>query len=192
MNMKHICMLLTALLLAPLAAMQAVDAPKLLLPDWNPKTAADKVLSSLTKVTAPQTKGAHDAEFVCLGGRAYVVSEVNDLKGGEDGGWPFIYSTMSIVNLKTLKTDRVIDFAKGEQAFANETLPVGACWVPRIIQKDPNTLRCYFVSQDPGKRMSQMWYRDYDLSQTPSLPDARPRSNRFRCGGRESNFLAVQ
>jgi len=27
--------------------------------------------------------------------------------------------------------------------------------------------------------------------QTPSLPDARPRSDRFRCGGRESNFLAA-
>jgi len=26
---------------------------------------------------------------------------------------------------------------------------------------------------------------------TPSLPDARPRSDRFRCGGRESKFLAV-
>ena len=29
------------------------------------------------------------------------------------------------------------------------------------------------------------------VEQTPSLPDARPRSDRFRCGGRESNFLAV-
>jgi hypothetical protein len=28
--------------------------------------------------------------------------------------------------------------------------------------------------------------------QTPSLPDARPRSDRFRCGGRESNFLAAR
>jgi hypothetical protein len=28
--------------------------------------------------------------------------------------------------------------------------------------------------------------------QTPSLPDARPRSDRFRCGGRESNFLAAK
>lgn len=27
--------------------------------------------------------------------------------------------------------------------------------------------------------------------QTPSLPDARPRSNTFRCGGRDNNFLAV-
>jgi hypothetical protein len=26
--------------------------------------------------------------------------------------------------------------------------------------------------------------------QTPSLPDARPHSDRFRCGGRESEFLA--
>ena len=28
--------------------------------------------------------------------------------------------------------------------------------------------------------------------QTPSLPDARPHSDRFRCGGRESEFLAVK
>ena len=28
--------------------------------------------------------------------------------------------------------------------------------------------------------------------QTSSLPDARPRSDRFRCGGRESNFLAAK
>jgi len=26
---------------------------------------------------------------------------------------------------------------------------------------------------------------------TPSFPDARPRSDRFRCGGRERNFLAA-
>ena len=85
------------------------------------------MLTSLVKVTAPQVKGAHDAEFVCVGEHAYVVSEVNDLKEGEDGAWPFIYSTLSIVNLKTLETQQVIDFAKGEQAFANETLrPVPA------------------------------------------------------------------
>jgi len=27
---------------------------------------------------------------------------------------------------------------------------------------------------------------------TPSLPDARPRSDRFRCGGREGKFLLTQ
>ncbi|MEI6714801.1 MAG: sialidase family protein [Verrucomicrobiota bacterium] len=131
---------------------------------WDPKTEGDKVLKTLVNTSAPQVKGAHDAEFVCVGERAYVVAEVNDLKGGENGSWPFIYSTLSIVNLKTLKTERIIDLAKGEQAFANETLPVGACWVPRILQKDPNTLRCYFVSQDPGRRQSLMWYRDFDLN----------------------------
>lgn len=35
--------------------------------------------------------------------------------------------------------------------------------MPRIIQKDEHTLRCYFTSEDPGKRQSQMWYRDFDL-----------------------------
>jgi hypothetical protein len=147
-----------------------LNKPTILPANWNPKAAADKVMAGLVKVTAPQVKGAHDAEFVCVGDRAYVVSEVNDLKGGEDGGWPFIYSTLSIVNLETLKTERVIDFAKGEQTFANETLPVGACWVPRIIQKDANALRCYFVSQDPGKRQSQMWYRDFDLGRDEFAP----------------------
>jgi len=147
-----------------------LDKPTILHANWNPKAAADKVIAGLVKVTAPQVKGAHDAEFVCVGERAYVVSEVNDLKGGEDGGWPFIYSTLSIVNLKTLKTERVIDFAKGEHEFANEALPSGACWVPRILQKDAQTLRCYFVSQAPGQRQSQMWYRDFDLNRNEFAP----------------------
>ncbi|MBT4816526.1 MAG: exo-alpha-sialidase [Lentisphaerae bacterium] len=141
-----------------------LDRPPLLPANWDPALAGDAVMQRLVKVTAPQVKGAHDAEFVCMGDRAYVVSEANDLMAGENGDWPFIYSTLSIVNLKTLETERVIDFAKGEQAFANETLPPGACWVPRIIQKDPQTLRCYFVSQAPARRQSQMWYRDFDLS----------------------------
>jgi hypothetical protein len=34
-------------------------------------------------------------------------------------------------------------------------------------------------------------YIKLSAQQTPSLPDARPRSDRFRCGGRESNFLAA-
>ena len=147
-----------------------LDKPPLLPANWDAALAGDVVMQRLVKVTAPGVKGAHDAEFVCAGDRAYVVSEVNDLKGGEDGSWPFIYSTLSIVNLETLKTERVIDFAKGEQAFANETLPVGACWVPRILQKDAKTLRCYFVSQDPGKRQSQMWYRDFDLGRNEFAP----------------------
>ena len=33
--------------------------------------------------------------------------------------------------------------------------------------------------------------RGSSQSHTPSHPDASPRSDRFRCGGRESNFLAA-
>jgi len=140
-----------------------VSAQNLLPPSWDAALAGDIVMQRLVNTSAPQVKGAHDAEFVCVADRAYIVTEANDVKAGESAGWPFIYATLSIVNLKTLKLEKVIDFAKGEQAFENETLPVGACFVPRIIQKDAGTLRCYFTSEDPGKRQSQMWYRDFDL-----------------------------
>lgn len=138
-------------------------AQSLLPAGWDPALAGDLVMQRLVNTSAPRVKGAHDAEFVCVGDRAYVVAEANDEKAGESAGWPFIYATMSIVNLKTLKLERVIDFAKSEQAFENEMLPVGACFVPRILQKDAGTLRCYFTSEDPGKRQSQLWYRDFDL-----------------------------
>jgi len=147
----------------PQPAGRAAEIPKLLPTGWNPKAAADEVLARLVRVSAPHVKGAHDAEFVCVGDRAYVVAEVNDQRGGEGADWPFIYATMSIVNLKTLHVEKVVDIAKSEQVFANETLPAGACFVPRIIQKDAGTLRCYFASEAPGKRQSQTWYRDFDL-----------------------------
>ncbi|MCP5560774.1 MAG: exo-alpha-sialidase [Verrucomicrobiaceae bacterium] len=140
-----------------------LDKPKLLPAEWDPALAGDIVMQRLVNTSAPRVKGAHDAEFVCVGDRAYIVTEANDVKAGESAGWPFIYATLSIVNLKTLALEQVIDFAKGEQVFENETLPVGACFVPRILQKDDGTLRCYFTSEDPGKRQSQMWYRDFDL-----------------------------
>jgi len=130
---------------------------------WDPALAGDEVMARLINTSAPRVKGAHDAEFVCVGDRAYIVTEANDVKAGESASWPYIYATMSIVNLKTLAVEKVIDFARGEQVFANETLPVGACFVPRIIQKDAKTLRCYFTSEQPGKRQSQMWHIDFNL-----------------------------
>jgi hypothetical protein len=132
-------------------------------PRWDPALAGDVVMERLVNTSAPRVKGVHDAEFVCVGDRAYVVAEANDKKAGESADWPFIYATMSVVSLKTLKVEKVIDFARGEQRFENETLPPGACFVPRIIRKDANTVRCYFTSEGPGKRQSQMWYRDFDL-----------------------------
>jgi hypothetical protein len=162
--MMKVLLSLFALMVPP------VSAQSLLPTNWDPALAGDIVMQRLINTSAPQVKGAHDAEFVCVGDKAYLVNEANDVKAGESAGWPFIYATLSIVNLKTLKLETVIDFAKSEQAFENVTLPIGACFVPRIIQKDANTLRCYFTSEDPGKRQSQMWFRDFEVNSGEFMP----------------------
>ena len=174
--MKLTLPLFAALLLTPLAALHAADepdtdkpsatrheTPSLVPAGWNPALAGDEVLQRLINVTPAGVKGAHDAEFVCVGDQAYVVKEANDTQSGESAFWPDVYCTLSIVNLKKLKLEDVVVLARGEQKFENVTLPVGACFVPRILQKDDVTLRCYFASEQPGQRQSQTWYRDFDL-----------------------------
>jgi hypothetical protein len=141
----------------------AVNAETLVPDSWDPALAGDLVMERLVSVTAAQVKGAHDAEMAIAGRHAYIVAEVNDVKPGEGAGWPEIYSSMSVVNLDTLKVEKVLSIARSEQAFENVTLPVGACFVPRILQKDEGTLRCYFASEQPDKRQAQTWYRDFDL-----------------------------
>jgi hypothetical protein len=158
-----ICLIFSTLLCVQLAAL-AEPLPKLLPAGWDAKQAADKVLAGLVCVTAPQVKGAHDAEMAIVGGRAYVVAEVNDRRAGESAGWPEIYSALSIVNLQTLAVEKVIPFARSEQVFENVTLPRGACFVPRILQKAAATLRCYFAVEHPGKGQAQTWYLDFDLA----------------------------
>ncbi|MCB1093531.1 MAG: exo-alpha-sialidase, partial [Verrucomicrobiae bacterium] len=100
----------------------------------------------------------------------------------ESAGWPEIYATLSIVRLDPLMLETVIPIARSEQRFANETLPVGACFVPRILQKDSGTLRCYFTSEDPGKRQSQLWYRDFDLK-TAQFADTIHRAKLMTAAG---------
>ncbi|MBK9389157.1 MAG: hypothetical protein IPN68_02810 [Bacteroidetes bacterium] len=140
-----------------------LESPKLLPPAWNPKQAADKVMADLIKVTSPQVKGAHDASVAIEGDHAYIVSMVNDIRPSENAEWPFIYLTLSVVNINTLTVEKIIPFAKGEQIYSNDTLPTGACFVPRIIRKEEKKLRCYFASEEPGKRQSQVWFIDFDL-----------------------------
>ena len=163
-NRIPILSLAVALTVSPVVAQTLIPA------GWDPALARDLVMDPLITVTAPQVKGAHDAEMVIIGDRAYVVAEVNDVRAGESAGWPEIYATLSMVRLNPLELEAVIPIAKGEQVFENETLPVGACFVPRILQKDEKTLRCYFTSEDPGKRQSQMWYRDFDLKSGAFAP----------------------
>lgn len=149
---------------APVGSSTNPEAP-LLPADWNPKQAGDRVLAGLIKVTASQVRGAHDSELVIVGDHAFIVAEVNDDRAGEAASWPGVYVALSVVNLSTMKLGQVIPFARGGQAFENETLPEGACFVPRIIQKDANTLRCYFASEQPGVRQSQLWFIDFDRQQ---------------------------
>ncbi|MCB1227727.1 MAG: exo-alpha-sialidase [Verrucomicrobiales bacterium] len=164
--LRHLLRPLTSLFFVPCL----LAAAPLLPADWDPALAGDAVLRRLINTSAPQVQGAHDAEFVCVGDRAYIVAEANNEKAGESAGWPIIYATLSIVDLTSLKVEKTIDFAASQQAFENTQLPVGACFVPRILQKDATTLRCFFTSEDPGKRQSQMWYRDFDLSSGEFAP----------------------
>lgn len=131
--------------------------------DWNPKDAGDQVLNGLIKISRPEMKGAHDAEFRIVAGKAYAVYLANDIQPGEAAQWPFVYCALSIIDIASETVEKTIVFAASEKAYENETLPTGACFVPRIIQKDPETLRCFFASEEPEVRQSQMWYVDYDL-----------------------------
>lgn len=131
---------------------------------WDPKAAGDRVLAGLVNTTTPQVKGAHDAAMVITGGKAYIVAEANDVRPGESADWPEVYVTLSVVDVKSQQVEKQMDFAKSGQVFANVTLPVGACFVPRILQKDARTLRCYFASEAPRQRQAQTWYLDFDLT----------------------------
>lgn len=151
------------LLAALLAPMPAACADRLLPAGWNPKLEADQILARLVNVCAPEVKGAHDSDFTVVNGRAYVVYMANDKQPGEAATWPFIYDALSIVNLETLAVEKIIPFAASGQAYANATLPEGACFVPRVFRMSDRTLRCFFASEHPGRRDAQTWYIDFDV-----------------------------
>lgn len=130
---------------------------------WNPKVRAQEILARMTRVTADNVKGAHDAQMVIAGGKAYIVYEANDVRPGESGEWPYVYSAMSIVDIRENKLLSVLEVARSGQVYTNETLKPGACFVPRILIKDPTTLRVFFASMEPGVRQDETWYIDFDL-----------------------------
>ncbi|MCX7399730.1 MAG: sialidase family protein [Planctomycetales bacterium] len=138
-----------------------LDKPSLLPANWDAAIAGDTVMQRLIKVTAPQVKGAHDAEFVCIGERAYIVEHDNNVAPGHGAG-AAMYCVLTVVNLKTLAVEKTIPMAQAGQAFANVTLPEAQVFVPRIIRKDDHTLRTYFCSQ-PSKEQAVTWFRDFDL-----------------------------
>jgi predicted neuraminidase len=137
----------------------SLDDLKLVPKDWDAALAGDEVMKRLVKVTAPQVKGAHDAEFVCVGDRAYIVEHDNDVAPGHGAG-AAMYCVLTVVNLQTLQVEKTHLLAKAGQAYANVTLPESQVFVPRIIRKDEQTLRTYFCSKSEHE---QTWYRDFDL-----------------------------
>lgn len=168
--MKPLAHFFPCALFTLLGALHAAPS-SLLPPGWDPKRAGDAALATLIKVTAPQAEGAHDADLVLVGERAYVVEHDNDLKPGHGAG-NAQYCVLTVLNVRTMSVERVVPMAKSAQAFANETLPVGACFVPRIIPLNASTLRCFFASEDQsGKRQSQIWYRDFDVASLTFAPD---------------------
>jgi hypothetical protein len=146
----------------PVIHLKEKDASDSILPkDWDPVLAADRVMSNLMRVTASHVKGAHDAEFVCVGEHAYIVEHDNDVQPGHAAG-DHQYCVLTIVNMSTMVTEQVIPFARSEQVFDNFVLPKGMCFVPRILQINDRTLRCFFASQ-PAESEAQTWYRDFYL-----------------------------
>ena len=161
--MKHTPTFFAALLFSSFAGLHAADASKFVPPGWDPKAAADKVLASLIKVTAPEVKGAHGAKLTLVGDRAYVAALADNTTPGETHDRDSIYSALSVVNLKTVTVEAFLTTAKSGQAFTNETLPRGACYASGPLRLNDHTLRCFFCSEQPGRGQSQMYYRDFDL-----------------------------
>jgi len=138
-----------------------VAAQRLVPEGWEPALAGDLVMERLLRVSAPQVKGAHDAEFVCVGERAYIVEHDNDVQPGHGAG-AAMYCVLTVVNLKTFTVEKTHLLSKAGQVYSNTTLSNSQVFVPRIIRKDENTLRTYFCSQ-PSKEQAVTWYRDFDL-----------------------------
>lgn len=124
---------------------------------------SNKILDNAINITENPIKGAHDADFVIADNKAFIVYEANDIQAGENSRWHYQYVIMAVVDINTRQILCTYRFAESEMKYRNEKLPVGACFVPRIIQKDSETLRCFFVSENPGNRESQTWYIDFKL-----------------------------
>lgn len=129
--------------------------------NYDPVCAADQVLCSMVKVNARQVRGIHDAHMAILDGKAYIVYEANDRQPGENHRWEYIYCALSVVDIPTGRLERIFPFARSEQAYSNHTLPRGSCFVPRILVKDPATLRVFFASIPTNYSQQTLWYLDY-------------------------------
>lgn len=140
-----------------------IMANELLDDNWDTVQSASRTLEGLGNICAPEVQGAHDSDFLIVDGKAYIVYTANDVRPHHNANWPECYAALSIVDIKSHDVEMVTPIATSEMVCDNVSLPVGACFVPRIIRRDARTLRCYFSSEQPGVRQAQVWYRDFDL-----------------------------
>lgn len=131
--------------------------------DYSPKAAGDIVLENSSTISHFPMMGVHDASFVVVGDKAYVVYEANDVQAGESAAWNYEYCAMSVFDIKTGDLENVIKFAESGKQFDNLTLPAGAAFVPRVLKKDDDTLRVFFSSEQTEIPTSQLYYIDFDV-----------------------------
>ena len=151
------------ILILATCVLSTLNAQKILGDNWDAKLAGDKVMADMVQVTTDPIKGVHDGRMMIVDGKAYIVYYANNNRPGEDPRWNDIYIEMSIFDIKTMTVEQRIPMAKGGQQFDNHTLEEGSCFVPQILKKDERTLRCFFASEEPQKRQSQIWYIDFDM-----------------------------
>ena len=168
MKLRSLLCFLAVITYSPLPNLWAAEQPAVqaaaetLVPrEWDPALAGDIVQQRLIRVSAPHVKGAHDAEFVCVDNRAYVVEHDNDQAPGHGAG-AAMYCVLTVIDLGTLKVEKTHPLAKAGQSFSNVTLPNAQVFVPRILRKDAHTLRTFFCCQ-PTDAQALTWYRDFDL-----------------------------
>jgi hypothetical protein len=123
--------------------------PSLIPANWDAALAGDIVMQRLNKVSASHVKGAHDAEFVCIGERAYIVEHDNDVAPGHGAG-AAMYCVLTVVNLKTMAVEETIPLARAGQVFANVTLPEAQVFVLASFAK--TTTRCALTSAASRRR----------------------------------------
>ncbi len=141
--------------------LSATEPSRTLPRNWDPILAADQVMDRMVKVTADRAKGAHDAEFVCVDGKAYIVEHDNDVKPGHSAG-SAQYCVLAVLDLDTMQVLSRHVFAESQMELANISLRGGRAFVPRIIQVDESTLRCFF-SYKPSEAEERVYYRDFDI-----------------------------
>lgn len=151
-----------------------MDRPAILSPGYDPRAAGDAVLATLITVSPPEAKGCHDSDFVIVDGKAYIVFMANPRYLGEQPDWPEVACHLAVVDLETMQVVHREVLAASQQRFANTTLDHGACFVPRLLIKDAQTLRCFFASENPAVRESQTWYRDFDVQAGHFLDELHP------------------